>query len=65
MTHIYDTKAIDRNRYTLNFGVIDMYEGEDGQEQEYCGIIENIIKLDFWRFDLFLLDVKWFKHVMG
>jgi hypothetical protein len=41
-----------------------MYKGEDGQEQEYCRIIQNIIKLDFQRFDVFVFDVKLFKNVL-
>jgi hypothetical protein len=41
-----------------------MYEGEDGHEQEYCGIIQNIIKLDYQRFDVFVFNVGWFKDVL-
>jgi hypothetical protein len=62
-TH-YRTEAIDRNRYTADSGVIGTYEGEDGREQEYCGIIQNIIKLDYRRFDVFVFDVRWFKDVL-
>jgi hypothetical protein len=63
-TH-YRIEAIDRNKYIMaDFGVIGTYEGEDGQEQEYCGIIQNIIKVDFQRFDVFGFDVRWFKDVL-
>jgi hypothetical protein len=62
-TH-YCIKAIDPNRYTVDSGVIGTYEGEDGHEQEYCGIIQNIIKLDYRRFDVFVFDVRWFKDVL-
>jgi hypothetical protein len=58
----YRTEAI---RYTTDSGVIDMYEGGDGQVIEYCGIIQNIIKLDYRRFDIYVFDVRWFKDVMG
>jgi hypothetical protein len=44
--------------------VIGTYEGEDGHEQEYCGIIQIIIKLDYRRFDVFVFDVRWFKDVL-
>jgi hypothetical protein len=44
--------------------VIDTYEGEDGHEQEYCGIIQNVIKLDYQRFDMFVFDVRWFKDIL-
>jgi hypothetical protein len=37
-------------------GVIGTYEGEDGQVIEYCGIIQNIIKLDYRRFDVYVSD---------
>jgi hypothetical protein len=46
-------------------GVIGMYESEDGQVIEYCEIIQNIIKLDYRRFDVYIFDVRWFKDVMG
>jgi hypothetical protein len=49
----------------LDSRVISMYEGENGQEQKYCRIIQNIIKLDFRRFDIFVFDVKWFNDVLG
>jgi hypothetical protein len=51
MTH-YCNENIDWNLYTLDYGMISTYEGEDGEEQEYCEIIQNIIKLDFRRFDM-------------
>jgi hypothetical protein len=38
----YHTEAIYWSLYRLDCGVIDIYEGEDGQELEYCGIIQNI-----------------------
>jgi hypothetical protein len=44
--------------------VIDTYEEEDGQEQEYFRIIQNIIKLDYRIFDVFVFDVRWFKDVL-
>jgi hypothetical protein len=53
-TH-YRTETIDGNWYMTDSGAISTYEGEDGQEQEYCGIIQNIIKLDFQRFNVFSL----------
>jgi hypothetical protein len=62
----YHIEAIDRNWYTLDTRVIDRYDqGDDGQVQEYCGIIQNIIKLDFRRFNVYVFDVQWFKYVMG
>ena len=32
---------------------------------EYCGIIQNIIKLDYRRFNVYVFDVRWLKDVMG
>jgi hypothetical protein len=60
----YRTEAIDQNRYTTDTGVIGTYEGEDGHEQEYCAIIQNIIKLDYRRFDVFFFNVRWLKDVL-
>jgi hypothetical protein len=41
------------------------YEGEDGQEQECCRIIQSIIKLYFRRFDnMYIFDIRWFKDIM-
>jgi hypothetical protein len=44
--------------------VICAYAGEDRQEQEYYGIIQNIIKVEFRRFDVFVFDVRLFKDVL-
>ena len=54
-------QRIDDNRYTQDCGVIGTYEGEDGEIEEYCGKIQNIIKLDFRQFYMYILDVQWFK----
>jgi hypothetical protein len=62
-TH-YCIEAIDRNRYTVDSGVIGTDEGGDGHEQEYCGIIQNIIKLDYRRLNVFVFDVRCFKDVL-
>jgi hypothetical protein len=63
-TH-YRTETIDRNQDPSDSGVIGTYEKEDGQNQKYYRIIQNIIKIDFWRFDMFVFDIKWFKDVLG
>ena len=41
-------------------GVIGMYEGGHGQIEEYCGIIQKIIKLGD-----FMSTITWFIDVMG
>ena len=61
----FRTQRIDDTRYTQDCGVIGTYEGENGEVEEYCGRIQNIIKLDFRQFDMYVLDVQWFKDKMG
>jgi hypothetical protein len=59
------TGHIIRLKPSADSGFIGMYKGEDGQVIEYCGIIQNILKLDYQRFDIYVFDVRWFKDVMG
>ena len=41
--------------------------GLDGEVQlskvDYCGRIQNILQVDYGSFQMFLLDVQWFKVV--
>ena len=61
----FRTERIDENRYTQDCGVIGTYEGLDGEVEEYCGKIQNIIKLDFRQFDMYIFYVQWFNDKMG
>jgi len=38
------------------------FESTSGQMEDYCGIITNILKIDYRTFNIFALDVKWFKE---
>ena len=38
-------------------------DNEQEGQLEYCGVIQDIFKLQFRRFDYFLFDVKWFRVV--
>jgi hypothetical protein len=58
-THII-AEGINKDRYTLDCGVIGMFEGGNGQLQECCGIIQHTIKLDFQNFDVYLFYVQLF-----
>lgn len=40
------------------------FEGGSGEMEDYCGIINNILKIDYRTFHIFALDVKWFKETL-
>lgn len=63
---------IDHKRQTCDSGVMASFQQEiqtshNGEVQvkniEYCGIIQSILEVDFRSFQMFLLDVQWFKAV--
>lgn len=60
----FRTQRIDDKRNTQDCGVIASFEGANGAMDDYCGIIQDIIKLDFRCFFVYVLDVKWFKDVV-
>ncbi|KAH7424576.1 hypothetical protein KP509_11G014100 [Ceratopteris richardii] len=64
---------IDQNRSTFDSGVMVNFlqksraSGKDDNslegELDYCGVIQDILKLSLRKFDYFVFDVKWFKVV--
>ena len=63
---------IDHKRLTCDSGVMASFEkeiqGEQGSASQvskinYCGRIQNIIKVDFRTFEMFIFYVQWFKAV--
>ncbi|RYA39312.1 hypothetical protein DD606_25795, partial [Enterobacter cloacae complex sp. GF14B] len=36
---------------------------ESTSNLDYCGLVSDILKVSFRRFEMFLLDVKWFKVI--
>jgi hypothetical protein len=38
--------------------------GRMDRSKNICGIIQNIIKLDYRIFDMFFFDVRWFKDIL-
>ena len=58
----FRTHIIDSNRNTQDCGVMASFESANGQMEEYCGIINKILKIDYRTFNIFALDVKWFKE---
>lgn len=58
----FRTHHIDSKRNTQDSGVMATFESASGQMEYYCGIINNILKIDYRTFNIFALDVKWFKE---
>ena len=58
----FRTHRIDSKRNTQDSGVMVAFEGGSGEMEDYCGIINNILKIDYRTFHIFALDVKWFKE---
>ena len=58
----FRTHRINSKRYTQDSGVMAAFESESGEMEDYCGIINNILKIDYRTFHIFALDVKWFKE---
>ena len=68
----FRVQRIDQNRQTFDSGVMasfeqEIHDGLNGDVQlskvEYCGRIQNILQVDYRSFQMFLLDVQWFKAV--
>ena len=68
----FRVQHIDDKRKTCESGVMASFEqeiqdGHNGGVQyskiEYCGRIKSILEVDFRSFQMFLLDVQWFKVV--
>ena len=58
--------TIDTSRNTQDSGVMGKFVQigiGDGVKECYCGVIENIFKIDFRTFHKYILDVKWFEGV--
>lgn len=60
----FQTNRIDDKRNMQDCGVITSFEVWNAAMDDYCGMIQDIIKLDFWSFFVYVLDVKWFKDVV-
>ena len=61
----FRTQRIDDKRFTQDCGIIGPFEDENGfHADDYCGLLQNIIKLDYRRFSVYVFDVKWFKDIV-
>ena len=55
----FRTQGIDDIRNTQDCGVISSFEGSNGKISDYCGTIQDIFRLDFRHFFVYVLDAKW------
>ena len=60
----FRTQRIDEKRNTQDCGVISSFEGANGKMDDYCGTIQDIYRLYFRRFFVYVLDVKWQMNVV-
>lgn len=62
-------EKIDKNRKTYDCGVMATFDQEKSDVDnidirlDYYGLIQEILEVNYRRFSIFLLDVKWFKVV--
>lgn len=62
-------EKIDKNRTTYDSGVMATFDQERSSTDntdirlDYYGLIQDILEVNYRRFSMFLLDVKWFKVV--
>ena len=61
----FRTERVDSKRNTQDCGVMANFEQESGATLHYCGMIQNIMKVGFRTFHICMMDVKWFKDVVG
>lgn len=73
--HHFRVEQIDNKRTTFDCGVMASFmqetrssaSNENGEATvdmlDYCGTLQDIIKVGFRKFDIFFFDVKWFKVV--
>ena len=54
----FRTHRIDSKRNTQDSGVMAAFEGESGEMEDYCGIINNILKIDYRTFHIFVLGMS-------
>ena len=55
----FRTQRIDDKRNTKGCGIISSFETANGKIDYFCGTIQDIFRLDFRRFFVYILDVKW------
>ena len=60
----FRTQRIDDKRFTQDCGIIGPFDDENGFHDDYCGLLQNIIKLDYRRFSVYVFDVKWLKDIV-
>ena len=58
------SQQIDDKRNTQDCSIIAIFEGCTRAMDDYYGIMQDITKLDFWSFFVYVLNVKWFKGVV-
>ena len=62
-------EKIDKNRTTYDSGVMATFDQERSStdntdiQLDYYGLIQDILEVNYRRFSMFILDVKWFKVV--
>ena len=62
-------EKIDNNRKTYDCGVMATFDQEPNKTSnievhlDYCGLIQDIIEVNYRTFSHFTLDVRWFKVI--
>ena len=64
----FRVERIDKKRTTFDCGVKAKFKQDNVDDNEmgmldYCGTIQDIIKVGYRKFDMFIFDVKWFKVI--